>query len=104
MCSSCQHEGSPSGQDGGGPPGIRREAGHPLGKRGFGGQPSRRPPGFGRLVTDDHRILTTVHSRVATLSFSRWAAKWASNLDAWHLAASLGIPLSEVRHAARDCV
>ena len=59
--------------------------------------------GWGRLVVDDRGVLATVHSGVSTVSSSPWTAKWAHKLDAWDLAASLGVPLSEVQYAAGDC-
>ena len=46
--------------------------------------------GWGGRVAVDCGVLATVHSRVSTMLSSPWAAEWASTLDAWDLAASLG--------------
>ena len=59
--------------------------------------------GWGALVADAAGVLATVASGVMTRAASPWAAEWAGKLEAWRLAASLGVAPAAVQYVGGDC-
>ena len=59
--------------------------------------------GWGALAADAQGVLATAASGVLTRAASPWAAEWAGKLEAWHLAASLGVAPAAVQYVGADC-
>ena len=59
--------------------------------------------GCGALVADAAGVLATVASEIMKQAASPWAAKWGGKLEAWRLAASLGVAHAAVQYAGVDC-
>ena len=59
--------------------------------------------GWGALVADARGVLATAASGVPTRAASPRAAEWAGKLEAWRLAASLGVAPAAVQYVGADC-
>ena len=59
--------------------------------------------GWGALVADAHGVLATAASVVLTRAAIPRAAEWAGKLEAWRLAASLGVAPAAVQYVGADC-
>ena len=59
--------------------------------------------GWRALVADASGVLSTIASGVMTRAARPWAAEWAGKLDAWCLAASLGLAPAAVQYIGADC-
>ena len=59
--------------------------------------------GWGALVADAQGVLATAASGVLTQAASPWAAQWRGKLEAWRLAASLGVAPAAVQYVGADC-
>ena len=59
--------------------------------------------GRAALLADARGVLATAASGVVTRAASPWAAEWAGKLEAWRLAASLGVARAAVQYVVADC-